>query len=343
MTNHIDIFKVETLGEYIEVIASIGRKVQDKSIKKEEENILSTGDKNNEGHGSKNETGKESSDSATPHLWFRGHDNISWNLQPSIYRDIYKELDKKDEEYKDFFEILKTREKNDIETFKVRNYHLIANRLPENRNMWLSLMQHHNAQTRLLDWSEQALTGLFFALEEYFKPEYLAKIKYDLLPCVWAFDPKKFLTKLCDIASNCKISGCTLLPNPCPLRSINNIPNFLSPYFQCKTIENKDLVDFDIAPIPFYPPYNNERVRAQGGTFILFPINDSCCLIESHMQYQKTQFSLQNFPFANQFLFKIIILKPKHISSQLKMLGFKRSLFFPEMPIIAEEIRNKDV
>lgn len=54
----------------------------------------------------------------------------------------------------------------------------------DNRPGWLFLMQHYGLPTRLLDWSESALTGLFFAVWD----DKFSKID----GCVWGFNPYRF-------------------------------------------------------------------------------------------------------------------------------------------------------
>ncbi len=85
-------------------------------------------------------------------VWFRGQHNASWNLVPSLARagDSSKRV---------------VTETIYIKTFK-QNALLFLPHPPQSEWEWLFLMRHYAVPTRLLDWSESALVGLYFATEE---------------------------------------------------------------------------------------------------------------------------------------------------------------------------------
>jgi len=96
-------------------------------------------------------------------VWYRGHRVSAWELRPTLLRDS---LDRESER-----ELLRD--------FKLRAGYFLP-RLPKHDLDWIYVMRHHGIPTRILDWSENPLIALYFALHES---------KGDVPAAVWAFDP----------------------------------------------------------------------------------------------------------------------------------------------------------
>lgn len=97
-------------------------------------------------------------------LWFRGHQDASWKLTPKIYRPEYLGTDE-----------------NEIRNdFQSRAVQLIQGRMPADKWEWYFLMQHYGVPTRLLDWTENALIALHFAIDNH---------PSDCDAGVWVLDP----------------------------------------------------------------------------------------------------------------------------------------------------------
>ena len=84
--------------------------------------------------------------------YYRGHSNVDYKLKPTIGR-----FEIKNGTRIDFEQRL-------LNVFKQWAFPFLSFR-PDNDFEWLLLAQHHSLPTRLLDWSGNALVGLYFAVE----------------------------------------------------------------------------------------------------------------------------------------------------------------------------------
>ena len=87
-------------------------------------------------------------------IWYRGLSREDYKLDPSISRNGYSLGD----------------EQALINNFKKDAVPFVEHR-PTSEWEWLFLMRHHGVPTRLLDWSESALVGLFFATHSQDAPD----------------------------------------------------------------------------------------------------------------------------------------------------------------------------
>ncbi len=96
-----------------------------------------------------------------PVFLFRGHADSEWPLVPSLTR-LARRCDLKAEN-------VSTLETQLLQEFmKQAHLHIAAKAIPDKGDLlsWWTLMQHHHAPTRLLDWSYSPFVALYFACEK---------------------------------------------------------------------------------------------------------------------------------------------------------------------------------
>jgi hypothetical protein len=103
---------------------------------------------------------------------FRGQNDHSWPLQPSLEWDLADNIRREAEQHL-------------FSAFRKRAHHFAAVHMEEDYLGWLALMRHHGAPSRLLDWTLSPYVAAYFALYEGFK-----KQSVDLHCAVWAIDIK---------------------------------------------------------------------------------------------------------------------------------------------------------
>lgn len=118
-------------------------------------------------------------------LWFRGHASADWQLVPKLYRtrrsagrrsSAVSHAREEDDESREAF---------------IRHASDLSDVRPSNEWEWYFVMQHHGVQTRLLDWTEGALIGLYFALRQNKGSDDAA---------VWALDPWQLNKRVTGVA-----------------------------------------------------------------------------------------------------------------------------------------------
>jgi FRG domain-containing protein len=103
---------------------------------------------------------------------FRGQEDAGWGLKPSLER-VLERFELPIDELREYESLL-------LREFK-RHFHRYSLYVPPDDDdaEWLTMMQHHGAPTRLLDWTYSFHVALFFAVES-------AKAKSTC--AIWAVD-----------------------------------------------------------------------------------------------------------------------------------------------------------
>lgn len=240
---------------------------------------------------------------ATESLWYRGCGRRSYILLPSLYRhtkakspDQFAELERK----------LMTR-------FRQRSLPYHTRSLVDDWDT-LFFMQHYGIPTRLLDWTENPLTALHFALmgasrKKNPKGEY----KFEEAASVWILDPVKWNRHA---LSHQSFEGGALTPGDEALKGYK-------PTLTFSGMNNH--------PVALYGAHNSPRIVAQQGVFTIFGQDT----VPMEKLYQ-----VKSFPVNS--LIRITI-KSSVIARMRKSLlshGVTESVVYPDLEGLALEIKR---
>lgn len=175
---------------------------------------------------------------------------------------------------------------------------------PECNWEWTLLMQHYKTPTRLLDWSENPLVSLYFAISGCNESNFSTSE-----PIVWLLNPYLLNEKF------------TAIPK-------GTIPIIEKEDMITKAIDIHYAIDkdSDAYPIAISGPLNNSRIQAQRGVFTLFPNKDTPL-----DKYEDSHIFLKGIKIENN---KILAIK-----KQLFYLGFNESTIFPELDSLSKDIQ----
>ena len=137
---------------------------------------------------------------------FRGHGKLSYKLVPDIYR--FTEIPGECTDWNQF-------ERSLIVRFQKQAIGHLTRR-PKTLVDWICLARHHGLPTRLLDWSDDPLTSLWFALQNRNDHEYDG--------CVWQMSSSALLA-----STSGDFSGLDTSFESQPLSVVRYYPKHISP------------------------------------------------------------------------------------------------------------------
>lgn len=236
-------------------------------------------------------------------LWFRGCGKAQHKLVPSLYRHP-KKTSATD---------LQELERQLLTRFRLRSIPYHSRNLSDD---WEALffMQHYRVPTRLLDWTENPLIGLHFALmSAASKRSRRGPLRYAEPAAVWVLDPvawnRAALTHL-------SFTGGPLTPGDEPLKGY-------SPHLAVATMNTH--------PVALYGAHNSSRIVAQQGVFTIFGNKRT-----------PMEALVQNATCPPAALSRIVI-PPSRIQSMRKALlnlGITESVVFPDLEGLAQETKR---
>ncbi|MFA6971109.1 MAG: FRG domain-containing protein [Gallionella sp.] len=219
-------------------------------------------------------------------VWYRGQARSEWSLSPGYMRINNPPS-----------------ESTLLMRFK-QSAAMLIEKTPRDSFDWLFLMQHFGVPTRLLDWSESPLVGLYFAVENL-------AIDGAHDGALWLLDPSE-LNKNANIYNR---------------DEIGYIPSFedeeLKGYSVESLAQNRKT---QLLPVATIATRNNARIQAQLGVFTI---------------HHHQNIAIEDVGNSSHIIKYVIPSDAKVlISEQLQLLGFSRFQMFPELASLGEIIKG---
>jgi hypothetical protein len=225
--------------------------------------------------------------------WFRGQANIAWKLQATRFRGEFSKM-KWDEEQSMMLDFR-------------RAAMGLPGRTPKNWWEWAMLAQHHGLPTRLLDWTEGALVGLYFAVCE----------QLDSDAALWVMNPYW-------LNDEAELGPVAIVPTPEALEN-DFAKGYVHPYEVGRTPRREQAIG--LRPLHVTP-----RITAQKGTFVMFGSKDDAL--------ERLGRSDAKHPGAGLQTVRIPGAHVRSMLAEVEMAGITQSTLFPDLEGLAREIRR---
>ena len=277
-------------------------------------------------------------------FWHRGEESSEYPLIPTIYREIREKNENsiKDQNLpEDEHKRESNRIRQDISKVQRMYFDHFMSRVLETNSLgganalgeidWLGGMQHHQAPTNLLDWSENLLVAMYFMLEPLIRYSYeesnaeIKKRKEDSLKkgvSLFVFDPiaynklwqakkVKHTARKCELIQKMNMPDLFPLPNLSVERNANHFgayvlgePDICRKKQRCSELacENCPLQN----PIAILTAQSNPRLRAQAGTFLAFSLHRTGRIDEAALEKLQEKW-LSEDEQIEPFLYKITV------------------------------------
>lgn len=296
-------------------------------------------------------------------IWYRGHQSAGYQLLPSIMRKFRDyELSLKNGEDATLYKMIRKQ----YEEFKFRadGIYEVIDRMGYTDSDYIALMQHYSVASNFLDWTEDALSSLYFALEG-FMDERVSQVDNDAAlyvfsPVFYNFVRKKMMEQV-RINDGRTLEIEKMIVNDVP----EDIPNLTAPYnsgkYDVYMLGNEKFKEDNIktfsweilkdkvayyAPMAIYTSRLNRRIQAQNGMFLAYNIHTprerekgfSYVSLEEVQEYYLNKF--KDDEQTSPFMYKIVIQKEKceEVAEWIKTLGMSKERCYPELSNIGERI-----
>ncbi|MFA4986306.1 MAG: FRG domain-containing protein [Candidatus Brocadiia bacterium] len=231
--------------------------------------------------------------------WFRGVGDASYPLLPSLYR--HPDLHLPDE--------LRKLEQDLLNRFIERSVPYQTFR-PSSTWESMFLMQHYGIPTRLLDWTENPMVALFFALTAAYRDSKTKNVTAS--PAVWALSPRLWNERA--------FAHVTYKGGPLSVSD-----QLLKPYTPSGDDEPPALA------AAIFGIHNSPRIVAQRGVFTIFG-----------SKVEAMQLTFASETFSDRAIIKYVVPKAAvdSILQKLYATGFTEAVMFPGLDGLAKETKR---
>jgi hypothetical protein len=229
------------------------------------------------------------------YVWFRGEPTVNTRLLPKLYRPRNDGT--------------LHHENKLLQMFRMKAQSFAANSTPDRGRIdqWLFLAQHVGLPTRLLDWTENALLAIYFAVQTE-------------MPVVWMLNPMALNTHVASTLSGKQVEEYEEFP----LTWVRpDHPRINIGHENIRGAWESDRTGLDL-PVAVHPTYVHPRMGAQRSVFTVHGRNKEPIdlLIPSSMLVK----------------FHIMPRAALSIQRELGMLGIQEATTFPDLDGLAREL-----
>ena len=233
-----------------------------------------------------------------PEIWFRGLEEKSFKLIPT-------------------FHTMKCRMEDEVHMMNLfkQNAHESIDRIPGSEWEWMFLMRHHGIPSRLLDWTESPIIGLYFSIVHKKVPN-----KDGVLWCLLPHRLNELSINWPQASESLPMF--TSNEDEWPIDENRAVHLYLP-----STIAKSPLPRKKIPPVAGINIRTTRRIQAQMGVFTIHHLNSD------PLEYEHDR----------SHVWRYIIPKEKRVAieNEFNILRITKRIVFPDLDSLADEINKR--
>lgn len=295
-------------------------------------------------------------------IWYRGQEFSKYILIPSIMRK-YKNKKAEVADQKKFSLVNMIRKEYEEFRFRTDGASETIDRASYTYSDYIALMQHYSVASNFLDWTEDALSALYFALEGFLDTQ---KDKAAGDAALYLFSPALYNEARLRMIKECEKfrDSPTLIEKDILAYRQSGIPNLAVDYNQklyrmyllgaeeygeqnyIEVDENRENKMLYYLPVAIYTSRLNKRLQAQNGIFLAYNVytspdrNDEFNYISLERIQEKYLELVKDEKNSYPFLYKIEIQESsrERLAAWVSAFGMSKERCYPELENIGGRI-----